>query len=101
MKHFYLLKIKIFISMIIFFVGAVKAHDFAVQNSDGKWIYYKILSSSNGKAVGVTCRGYNSYASYEGTINIPEKVTYQGKEYDVTEISSSTPVKSTSIKFVN
>lgn len=38
MKHSYFLNFKIFISMIIFFAGSVKAHDFAVKNSDGKYI---------------------------------------------------------------
>ena len=59
------------------------AHDFEV---DG--IYCKITSSSD-LTVGVTYRGssYNEYSDeYSGSVVIPEKVTYDSKEYSVTSI---------------
>ena len=59
------------------------AHDFVV---DG--IYYRITSSSE-LTVGVTYRGnsYDSYSDeYSGSVVIPEKVTYNSKEYSVTSI---------------
>ena len=62
---------------------AVSAHDFEV---DG--IYYKITSSSK-LTVGVTYRGSSSssyYDRYSGSVVIPEKVTYDSKEYSVTSI---------------
>ena len=60
---------------------AVSAHDFEV---DG--IYYRITSSSD-LTVSVTYQG-SSYKSavYSGSVVIPEKVTYDSKEYSVTSI---------------
>ena len=65
---------------------AVYAHDFEV---DG--IYYNITSSSD-LTVSVTYRGssYNEYSDeYSGSVVIPEKVTYDSKEYSVTSIRQS------------
>lgn len=62
---------------------AVSAHDFY---RDG--IYYNITSSSK-LTVEVTYEGdrYNDYNNeYSGSVVIPEKVTYYGKEYSVTSI---------------
>ena len=62
---------------------AVSAHDFEV---DG--IYYDITSSSD-LTVAVTYQGnnYDSYSNeYSGSVVIPEKVTYDSKEYSVTSI---------------
>lgn len=59
------------------------AHDFEV---DG--IYYNITSSSD-FTVSVTFKGnwYHSYSDeYSGEVVIPEKVTYNSKEYSVTSI---------------
>ena len=64
---------------------AVSAHDFEV---DG--IYYDIISSSD-LTVAVTYKGgdYDSYSNeYSGEVVIPEKVTYNSKEYSVTSIGS-------------
>lgn len=64
---------------------AVSAHDFEV---DG--IYYNITSSSD-LTVAVTYKGgdYDSYSNeYSGEVVIPEKVTYDSKEYSVTCIES-------------
>ncbi|MBP3573805.1 MAG: leucine-rich repeat domain-containing protein [Prevotella sp.] len=65
------------------FCTAVSAHDFEV---DG--IYYNITSSSK-LTVEVTYQGsyYDSYSDeYTGSVVIPEKVTYDSKEYSVTSI---------------
>jgi len=62
------------------------AHDFEVGG-----IYYSITSYSN-LTVGVTYRGssYNQYSDeYSGSVVIPEKVTYNSKEYSVTSIGNS------------
>ena len=63
---------------------AVSAHSFEV---DG--IYYNITSNTD-LTVGVTYRGssYNS-AVYSGSVVIPEKVTYDSKEYSVTSIGQT------------
>ena len=61
------------------------AHNFEV---DG--IYYNITSSSD-LTVSVTYRGnyIDSYSNeYSGSVVIPEKVTYDSKEYSVTIIGS-------------
>ena len=70
-------------SLIVLLCTAVSAHDFEV---DG--IYYNITSSSD-LTVRVTYQGssYNS-AVYSGSVVIPEKVTYDSKEYSVTSIGS-------------
>ena len=62
---------------------AVSAHDFEV---DG--IYYDITSSSD-LTVSVTYRDSYNSAVYSGSVVIPEKVTYNGKEYSVTSIGGS------------
>ena len=65
---------------------AVSAYDFEV---DG--IYYDTTSSSD-LTVGVTYRGYsyNDYSyEYSGSVVIPEKVTYDSKEYSVTSIGNN------------
>ena len=61
---------------------AASAHDFEV---DG--IYYNI---SGDEAI-VTYKGnsYNSYNEYSGSVVIPEKVNYNGKVYNVTNIGQS------------
>ena len=64
------------------------AHDFEAQNSDGKTIYYNIISSTD-KTCKVTYQGPSaSYYSneYGGSIIIPETVTYNGTTYSVTSI---------------
>ena len=65
---------------------AVSAHDFVV---DG--IYYYITSSGD-LTVSVTYQGnsyYEYYNEYSGSVVIPEKVTYNSKEYSVTSIGYS------------
>lgn len=61
------------------------AHDFEVDA-----IYYRIISSNPESAdVAVTYRGtsYSQYQNeYEGVVNIPESVEYNGTTYSVTSI---------------
>lgn len=68
------------------------AYDIAVENEDGKIIYYYI---NNGTELIVTYRYYERslggdyeaiYSDYSGNIVIPEEVTYNGKTYSVTAI---------------
>ncbi|MEE1317702.1 MAG: leucine-rich repeat domain-containing protein, partial [Prevotella sp.] len=73
----------LFLALAVILSMNASAHDFVV---DG--IYYEITSSSE-STVGVTYRGnsYDSYSDeYSGSIVIPEKVTYDSKEYSVTSI---------------
>ncbi|MBQ4520057.1 MAG: leucine-rich repeat domain-containing protein [Bacteroidaceae bacterium] len=64
---------------------SVSAHDFEV---DG--IYYNITSETN-LTVEVTYEGLHYYSvsnEYTGEVVIPEKVTYNDKNYSVTSIES-------------
>ena len=68
------------------------AYNFSLKNSAGKVIYYVFSSNENEVAV---CRSnipgntYNYYChDYVGEIEIPEKVVYNEKTYEVTSISS-------------
>ncbi len=61
------------------FVERIYAYSFKV---DG--IYYNISSSKNNTVL-VTNNGYNIYS---GSITIPDKVTYNQKEYSVTGIGN-------------
>ncbi len=63
----------------------VSAHDFEVGG-----IYYEVTSISD-LTVAVTYQGsnYDSYSDeYSGSVIIPEKVTYDSKEYSVTSIGN-------------
>ena len=62
------------------------AHDIAVENADGKTIYYNFINNTK---LEVTYRGssYSSYSNeYSGNVVIPESVTYNEKKYSVTSI---------------
>ena len=75
----------LFIALAVMLSIKASAHDFKI---DG--IYYNITSSSD-LTVGVTYRGssYDSYSDeYSGSVVIPEKVTYDSKEYSVTSIGT-------------
>ena len=64
------------------------AHDIAVQNADGKTLYYNYIN--DGTELAVTFRGdkYDSYSKeYTGNIVIPEEVTYMNRTRKVTIIS--------------
>ena len=59
------------------------AHDIAVKNIDGKFIYY--VWNNNKTELSVTYDGYY-YDYYTGNVVIPESVEYKGKTYPVTSI---------------
>ena len=60
--------------------GNSYAYDFAVENDDGVTFYYNYIN--DGKDLEVV--GASNYSN--GTINIPEKVTYMGRTRSVTSI---------------
>ena len=99
MKHNYFLKFLIVSLFCSLSVITIDAHDFAVKNSDGKYVYYDI--NTNGTTVSVTIRDYNGYACYKGVINIPSEVTYNNVTYAVTNISSNAFSASRYLKEVN
>ena len=83
MKRLLSLSVCLMMAMLSF------AHDFEVDNADGKTIYYDITSSSAPYTVAVTYRGtYDSeyYNEYTGDVTIPATVIYSGKTYSVTSI---------------
>ncbi len=59
------------------------AHDYAVENTDGKTIYYNNIGGSN---VSVTFKGYGGEYFYSGNIVIPESIIVGGNTYNVTSI---------------
>lgn len=65
------------------------AHDYEVENADGKTIYYDFLPYYG--ALEVTYRGSNEdlYEEYRGNIVIPEEVTIENKTYKVVSIGYS------------
>ena len=68
----------------------VYAHDFELENAEGKTIYY--VYNGNGTTVSVSFRGssYSEYSDeYNGDIVIPESVTYNENTYSVTSIGAS------------
>ena len=77
-----------FIMMLLFSILSSKtfAYDIAVENADGKTIYYNYYNQ--GTELEVTCRDGN-YSSYSGKIVIPETVTYMNRTRKVTSIGSS------------
>lgn len=60
------------------------AYNISVQNSDGVMIYYNYINSGNELEVS----NNNSSSKYEGSINIPNEVTYMGQTRDVTRIGN-------------
>ena len=79
----------IFMFAILMSMAVTKsfAHDIAVNNADGKTIYYNYTNNST--ELGVTSRGSEHYSNsndYTGNIVIPSEVTYSNKTYKVTSI---------------
>ena len=65
------------------------AHDIAVENVDGKTIYYVWTNNKTELAVSYEGRDYYSYSNeYSGDIVIPQTVYYNGKSYPVTSINN-------------
>ena len=66
------------------------AHDIAVENVDGKTIYY--VWTNNKTELAVSYQGSDNYSysnEYSGDIVIPQTVYYNGKSYPVTSIGGS------------
>ena len=80
------LNLILFVLFSIFSLN-INAHDFEMVNSDGKTIYYNIISSAD-LTVSVSYRGDSYTNEYEGDISIPSSVVYSGKTYSVTSIGS-------------
>ena len=81
MKQIY----KILVTLVLTFTTFLSfAYDFAVDNSDGVTIYYRISSESE-KTVAVV----SSPNGYAGEINIPATVTFRSTTYDVTAIEAA------------
>ena len=70
---------KIFIISLVstFVITQANAYDFYVSNSDGVRIYYDIQAGSGNKVMVVR----RNYADYNGVVNIPDSVTYDGVSY--------------------
>ena len=85
------LKLTFLLTVLMSMVGAkALAHDIAVENADGKTIYYEWNSDKTELSVSYRGSAYNSYSDeYSGNIVIPESVTYRGKTYSVTSIGNS------------
>lgn len=74
---------KVFLSLLLLFVAAQGTY---AANFEVDGIYYSILSQAD-----YTCKvtyKSTSYNSYSGDIVIPEKITYNGHDYDVEQIDS-------------
>lgn len=62
------------------------AYDFSQENNDGVIIYYNYIN--NGTELEVTGKSYPN-ASYTGTVDIPETVTYMNRTREVTSIGKN------------
>lgn len=83
MKKYYF---PLLIALLMCFISTdVYAYDIAVQNSDGKTIYYNFINNNTELEVTYNIGDPNDYT---GNIVIPETVNYQGTNYNVTSIGS-------------
>ena len=65
------------------------AYDFAVENADGKTIYYNYIHNDMELEVTYMANGndfWDNHNAYQGNIVIPEKVTYMNRTRKVTRI---------------
>lgn len=68
----------------------VSAHDIEMKNADGKTIYYNWMYTGTGSVLEVSYRDKNYGGNcYTGDIDIPESITYNGKDYKVTAIGEN------------
>lgn len=85
------MKTRLILFLIVMFSASqwLCAHDFEAVNSDGKTIYYKVLTDNT---CAVTYKGtsYSSEDEYSGTIVVPSKVVspVDGRERTVTNLGS-------------
>jgi hypothetical protein len=76
-------KLFLFITMLFLSITSY-AYDIAVENADGKTIYYNYIN--DGQELEVT----DGNAPYSGIVNIPETVTFMNRTRKVTSIRSFT-----------
>lgn len=71
----------------------VQAYDFEVKNSDGVSYYYKFISKEDNtisicqNESSTTSTNGHRWTNYQGDIEIPSSVVYEGVEYTVKEIA--------------
>ena len=84
------MKKQLLLFVMILLPLVASAHDIEVENADGKTIYYNYIN--NGTELAVTFRGSSGgyYNEYNGTIVIPEEVTYMNRTRKVTSIGDYT-----------
>ena len=63
----------------------VLAHDISVKNENGVTIYYTYINNNTELEVS---KWYDYQRTYDGSVVIPESVTYNGKTYSVTSIGN-------------
>lgn len=78
----------LFVLLALLWSNNLFAYDIAVENVDGVTIYYNYIN--DGKELEVTYKQEYDYSienCYNGIVNIPEDVTYDGMTLNVTSIS--------------
>ena len=85
----------LFMSMIGNFAYA---YDIAVENEDGVTIYYNWINDKT--ELEVTSIG-TSHIKYEGSVSIPETVTYDEQIYSVTNIGDGAFIECSKLTSVN
>ena len=84
------LNVTFLLAMLMSMLGVETfAHDIAVENADGKTIYYVWTNNKSQLAVSYQGSSPSDYSNeYLGDIEIPQSVTYDGETYPVTYINS-------------
>ena len=79
------------LTILMSMVGAnAFAHDIAVANAQGKTIYYNFINNNTELEVSYRGTSYDSFSNeYNGTVVIPETVTYNEVTYRVTGIGGN------------
>ena len=102
MKHIF------FILALIAFTSQICAESIEVANADGVTISYNFINNKTELQVTYTGsypsgngQGRIVYSTYSGVINIPSSVTYEDKNYKVTEIGSQAFKKCTNLTNVS
>ena len=81
---------QVFLSILIWLLPmVVSAHDIEVENAYGVTIYYNWINDKS--ELEVTYRGSSPYIynEYNGNIDIPHSIFYEGNTYNVTSIGES------------
>ena len=91
MKHFMRTpRLKVAIAVFLHLVSIqAYAYDIAVENEDGKTIYYNYINEGTELEVTFTMQSASyKRLDYEGIINVPSQVTYKNRTKYVTSIGS-------------